>query len=818
MIGNRLRHELKLIAASVATAGMVVSMLLTPSAVQAADADSGVFTSSAQTVKAAEYDLAFDTAPMPDLQVTVSQTQDLTSQGLIISWTGGKESVRPSNDGGANFLQIMQCWGDDPNHPGHPDRTTCQYGAFPSPGSERTATTSSDSVDPQDTEFTKPGTGWADPPYTSIPFNAATGTQVWDLKRNKSGSLDFDSNVTMASNEFFSKLTSNEVTWAGSDASGVGQSKFEIQTASQSPGLGCGNAIKLAGKYVGQPCWLVVLPRGAADNRQSSISQGGLLWDAWKHHLAIKLEFRPLGVRCQIGVSERQVQGSELIGAAFASWQPDLCGGSVKSAFVISNQFDGDSLDAAASSSSSPLAITTRANNLQANDPLVYAPLTVGGISLSFAIDRNINESLLISQELRYRNLTPFTKMNITPRLLAKLLTYSYKESLPWGADITELGDNSRNITRDPEFIAANSDEPDWQYMDLKFGGLADALFPNSRSYLAERVWKYIMSNEEAREFMAGKPDSFGMTVNPWYCTDAKINPTKVAFQLPNPGFPKADPIERPDTSATDPAHGGGVVNLVTWRPYISDFEAGALSTLTGNSYSLGGWNNMANPPAYSKTGRALPGQQRVLSLTTTPAAGRYQTFQASLLNPAGQFVSPSEKSLVAAEEAMTPTAENSGVYEFNFDSKEAKKSKDAYPLATPIYAALNPLQTDKASRLAFANMIRFAVEKGQTLGTNEGQLPPGYAPLRASFVKQALVAADAIANGRSPIASKDSGNDGSQPSNSGPKVPEKVIAAGVTPEDPTPALTSASVPSGAALLLCAFMFYALLRHRKARV
>jgi hypothetical protein len=622
----------------------------------------------------------------------------------------------------------------------------------------------------------------------------------------------------MASNEFFSKLTSNEVTWAGSDAAGVGSSKFEIQTASQSPGLGCGNPQKVDGKYIGQPCWIVVLPRGSSDNRQNSISQGGLFWDAWKHHLAIKLGFRPLGIRCQIGVKERQVSGSELIGSAFASWQPDLCGGSVNSAFVISNQFDGDALDAAASSTSSPLAITTRANNLQSNDPLVYAPLAVAGISLSFAIDRNINESLTVSQELRARNFTPFTKMNITPRLLAKLLTYSYTESLPWGADITELGNNSRNLTQDPDFLAVNADQPDWQAMDLKFGGLADALLPNSRSYLAERVWKYIMSNKDARDFMAGKADPYGMKINPWYCTDAKINPTKTGFQLPNPGFPKADPIEKPDSTAIDPTHGGGVVNLVTWRPYISDFETGALSTLTGNSYSLGGWDNMANPPAYKKTARSLPGQQRVISMTLTPAAARYQTFQASLLNAAGEFVDPSESALRAAESAMTPTAENSNVYEYSFNSAAAKKAKAAYPLATPIYAALNPVQSDKSSRAVYANLIRFVVQKGQKPGSNLGQLPLGYAPLSAQFKRIALSAADSIASGKSPLASgTDLGSGTSNPVEV-PKTPETVIAAGVTPQDPPFSLTSASVPSGAALLLCALMFYGLLRNRKSRV
>ncbi|MCX8530326.1 MAG: hypothetical protein ORN27_09730 [Rhodoluna sp.] len=813
---KRLVLEMRLLSAALAIAVVFLTTLFSPAATKAADSATAVETSSSQTVAASDYELDYANSPMPDLKVTVSQTKDLTSQGVIVSWTGGKESVRPSNDGGVNFLQIFQCWGEDPDHPGHPDRTTCQYGAFATPGSARTATTQPEKVDPQDVKYTKPGSGWASPPYTSIPFNSATGTKLWDLKRNPQGAIEYNPEVSLESNEFYSKLTSNEVTWAGSDATGVGQSKFEIQTASQSPGLGCGNPKKIAGKFVGQPCWLVVLPRGTADNRVDNISQGGLLWDAWKHHLAIKLGFRPLGVRCSIGVPERQVQGSELVNAAFASWQPDFCGGSVKSAFVISNQFDGDSLDAAASTTSSPLAITTRANNLQANDPLVYAPLAVGGISLSFAIDRNVNESLVISEELRKRNYSAFTKMNITPRLLAKLLTYSYKESLPWGADISELGNNSRNITRDPDFLDANSDEADWQYMDLKFAGLADALVPNSRSYLAERVWKYIMSNKDARDFMAGKPDPYGMTVNPWYCTDAKINPTKVAFQLPNPGFPKADPIERPDTTATDPAHGGGVANLVTWRPYISDFESGALAALTGNSYSLGGWNNMSSPPAYSKTGRAAPGQQRVLSLTTTPAAGRYQTFQASLLNSAGQFVAPTTSSLLAAEAAMTPTTENAGVYEYNFESKQAKSAQNAYPLALQIYAALNPLQTDKLARSAYANMIRFAVEKGQSIGTNEGQLPPGYAPLTSKFKKLAISAADAIDSGKSPLESPDAGIV-TDP-NFGPKVPEKVIAAGVTPKDPNLPLTSASVPTGGALLLCALMFYGLLRNRKARV
>jgi hypothetical protein len=622
----------------------------------------------------------------------------------------------------------------------------------------------------------------------------------------------------MYANQFFSKLTSNEINWVGSDGNGNGSAAFEVQTASESPGLGCGTAKKVSGKFVGQPCWLVVLPRGTADNRQAGVTQSGLFWDAWKHHIAIKLDFRPLGVRCQIGVPERQIQGSELAGAALASWQPDLCGGSVKSAFVISNQFDADSLDSAASETSSPLAITTRANNLEANDPLVYAPLAIGGISVSFSVDRLVNESMNIPDELRARNLTPFTKMNLTPRLLAKLLTASYTEALPLGANIGSLSTNPRNVTRDPEFLAANSDVADWQYMDLKYGGIADVLMPNSRSYLAERLWLYIMSDKAAKSFMAGVPDENGMKINPWYCTDAKINPSGTAFTMPALGFPKSDPIEKPDTTQSSGNEQSGAINLVTWRPYVADLEAGALAALTGTAYELGNWDVTKTPPAFAKTGRSPLGYRKVLALTTTTAAERFQTFQVALKNPAGNFVAPSLSSLNAAAKAMTPSANNKGVYEFDFASKEAKSAASAYPLSVAMYAALNPLQSDAATRTAYANLIRYAVSKGQNPGTNTGDLPNGYAPISKAFVAQALEAANAIEDGISPLAPVDNGDGGVQPTPEPTTTPQVIIAAGDTPADPKAPISAASMPIVFSLFFCSLMFYALIRKRIARV
>jgi hypothetical protein len=812
----RLLPSVRELLLSIACGSIVATIIFSPAA-SAIESDSNIFlTKSAKTVAASEYELDYVNSPMPDLKVTVSQTKDLTSQGIEVAWTGADpDSTRASGSGGSNFMQIFQCWGEDPNRPGHPDRTTCQYGAYLGPGTARAYSTDPNKIDPQDMKYTKQGTGVFNPPYTSIPFQSATGEQVWDLKRNTNGGLDGDSSVSMYSNQFLSKLTSNEITWVGSDSNGNGSAAFEVQTAAESPGLGCGKASKVNGKYLGQPCWLVVLPRGTSDNRQSGITQSGLFWDAWKHHIAFKLDFRPIGVRCEIGVSELQIQGSELAGAAFASWQPKLCGGSVKSAFVISNQFDGDALVSAASDSTSPLAITTRANNFQRNDTLVYAPLAIGGISVSFSVDRLVNESMNIPPELRAINLTPFTKMNLTPRLLAKLLTASYTEALPSGADLSRVAGNPRNLTKDPEFLAANSDMADWQYMDLKFGGIADVLMPNGRSYLAERVWAYILADPAAKDFMAGIADENGMKINPWYSTDATINPSGSALTMPNFGFPKSDPIEKPDTTSSGGADQSGAVNLVTWRPYLSDLETGALSALTGTSYELGNWDVTKSPPGFNKTGRSALGYRKVIALTTTPAAERFRTFQVALKNPAGQFVSPNLTSLKAAEKAMTPSTNNSGVYEFDFVSTKAKAAKDAYPLAVAIYAAINPLQKDPKTRLAYANLIRFAATKGQNPGTDMGDLPPGYAPLNKSFVASALKVATQIEKGISPLAPAIDEGETPFPVIEPTQKPQPAIAAGDTPKDPPLPFSAAVMPAVFSLFVCSFMFYVLIRSRK---
>jgi len=711
--------------------------------------------SSAITVTAKTADKYIDSAPLPDLAVTVSQTSDLVSQGVLVSWTGGKKSTVPGSEiGGTNFLQIAQCWGDDPDNPGQPDRTTCQYGGFGTPGATRDGAVSDDDlVAPEDEDYTAPSTHFSRPTYTSIPFKSVTGKVIESVVDHKALPIDINQN------EFFTLNTSNEVRWAGSGANGEGSARFEIQTALQAPGLGCGTPVTAAdGAVTGQSCWLVVIPRGTADPGENNIIRPGLFWDNWKHKLAFKLDFKPLGVTCTIGAAERQIAGSELIGTAVASWQPKLCNSTGGAIYTISTGTESDALVAASGTATSPLALTSRPLATESGvDPMVYAPVALSGAAISFAVDREPNAADGTPADAVERAGLPFTEMKLTPRLVAKLLTNSYLSSLPLRADKSHLGyksaadpgHNPQNLTFDPDFLAINDAE--WAHQSISSPGLSDLLEPQGRSDVAWQLWRYVLADKDAVAFLNGTPDQWGMVVNPWSSTDADLNPSGAALQLPRDNFPKADPAEQAgtETPRTDP------VNVVTWRPYTNDFDQGAYLTLRGDGQVLGPWDPApaSGPAKYTKTARNLVGQQRVIGLTDTASAAKYQVLTASLLTAAGTYVAPTVESLMAGAAAMTATPGQPAIYEYDPAGEKAKGAPTAYPLTMPVYASASPAMTDAAVRADYATFIRYAATDGQISGSSAGQLPSGYAPIPDGWRASALAAADSLQSGVVPAA-----------------------------------------------------------------
>lgn len=807
-------------------------------------------TSSAVTLTNQENALNPEGAPFPDLEVTVSQTKDLVSQGIRVSWTGGSESERPfTTTGGANFLQIAQCWGEDPEHPGHPDRRTCQYGGTLGAGSVRDGTTQAAAVADEDLRYTHLSDSFFTPTYTGIPFVAANPAGIVDEKSapadrvvdnlttdaggevvRKTG----DEAVNLNTNPFFNAYTTNEVKWAGTGADGRGAVPFEVQTAVQSTALGCGTPIEQAdGSVAGQPCWLVIIPRGRGDSGSAVINRSGLWWDAWEHHIAVRLEFKPIGVRCQIGESERQLAGSELIARAIASWQPDLCLGENGSPFVLSEGRESDALVKAAGVDPSPLAFTSLPLDVSrigdGADPLAYAPVALSGVAISFSIDRQPHPQNA-TPEQKARAGLPLTEMKLTPRLVAKLLTTSYVDALPSGADASHLGANPRTIVQDPEFQKINGDE--WSAQIIVGASVADVLTPSGRSDIAVRLWEYVLADADARAWLNGADDGHGMFVNPWYSTNADVNPIGAGLDLPLDSFPKADPSEKPDETQTDPANGTGAINLVTWRPYTSSFADSAYHVLRGDGMILGAWDKFSTPPKFGTSVRELFGSQKVMGVTTASSAELYQTVTAALLNPSGEFVAPTREAMAAAAAAMTPDPDQTQVLRFDPASDAAKAATTAYPLSMPVFAALNPRQTDADLRAVYANLIRYAATDGQSPGTDVGDLPSGYAPLPEAWVGRALAAAEAMergsltppggGNGPGPAGAPGGGNGGTVAPPSSPGTPGSgtgapaadqpaatgapagELAGAATPDDPEIGAAAAAVPIGVAMGLAA--------------
>lgn len=780
--------------------------------------------SSAITVAARDQDVTIDTAPLPDLEVTVSQTKDLLAQGVAISWTGGKKSGAPtSQTGGSDFLQIMQCWGDDPENPGQPDRTTCQYGGFGTPGARRSSQTLDETtVAPEDAQWTSPKSGPFNPAYTSVPFRSSTGKTIAAVSDRVR-----DESVDPGNTEFFTKYTTNEVPWAGSATNGTGSVNFFLQTDIQAPGLGCGRPSTAAdGAVTGQSCWLVVIPRGTADPGEQAIVKSGLDFEAWKHRLAVKLDFLPTGVHCPLGTTERQLAGSEFASDAMRSWQPALCGKQGGSTYTLIAQAESDAVTAANQDANAPLALTTRAvDGDRAADKLVYAPVAVSGLSIAFSIDRAPRAAGDVPADAVERSRLPLTDMKLTPRLVAKMLSFSYVDSLPDGADKSHIGyhspadagPNARNLTRDPEFLAIN--DPEWAYQSIVAASVGDALVPFGRSDGARAVWDYVMSDEKARAFLDGQPDEWGMKVNPWASTNASVNPTGTGIELPRDDFPRPDPIER---AASDATNGSSTVNLVAYRPYTSSFDSAGVLTLQGDGQILGGWDPTATPPRYSKQPRRVPGDRAVVGITDTAAASKYTVYTAALLNPAGQYVAPTTESMTSATAAMTATAQTQ-VYSFDPSSERAKGAASAYPLTLPVYAASRVDSTQQDRRTAYADFIDYAATAGQVVGTAEGQLPAGYAPIPEGWRDAALVAAESIRSGKraatavgggttgaTSISSSGSGYSGSTSSLAASSVDPSSVAgnpaatgevAGVltgkpTPDDPKNGAIAAAVPA----------------------
>ncbi|MFF4897120.1 hypothetical protein [Streptomyces sp. NPDC001068] len=703
-----------LVAVSCLVAALIVALLpVPPGATPAAAAtteDSAVTKSGVK----GKYD------DFSGLKVTVHQTEGLHSQSVRVSWDGGAPT-RPSASFNVDYLQIMQCWGDDPSGP---DREQCVFGAGTTTGAGNgrvvrygTGTTAGSEEDPQeDTKYTGS--------FPFVPFRPANGEPA------TTSSHDYT---------YFGPLDSNEQKASRTFSNGSGETQFEVQDGIQADYLGCGVNTAAAGSTPApRPCWLVVVPRGVHEANGNEIANpdsdrlvsSPLSATNWAQRIVFRLDFQPVDNFCPEGQPERAVPGSELADDAVSSWGPKLCT-SQGNTFTFNREAEelarGEVLGA---TEDTPAMGVTVDPVVQAGDGprVVHAPLAVSGLVIAFFIEGPSG----VMQE-----------MKLTPRLVAKMLTHSYVHDVPWAnvcdpsycdsLDAAHLKGNPLYFTQDKEFLDLN---PGYADLAAQVDPMS-LMVPQGDSDTTRIVWNWLQSDKDARDFLSGKPDENGMRVNPYF---KELN---LADESDLTNFPKSDPTVKPGINY-DPSYALATYTVLDLDPYTSDLHDGAVKTRRGNNGRTTVYAQPQDqaPPKVVNVAPA-PGLRCVMAIVDAASAARYGLQTAALRNADGNFVKPSVESLQAGVGDMKAYPDNSAV--LKPDPSRAKGQ--AYPLTAVTYAAASVNQAAK-DRKAYADLIRYAAGPGQTQGLAAGQLPPGYAPLPAKLRRQAEAAAADLERG----------------------------------------------------------------------
>jgi hypothetical protein len=661
------------------------------------------------------------TGAFSSLRVTVQHTKNLVDQVVAVSWSGGTPT-QPAESFGTGYLQLMQCWG---NAADGPTPAQCEFGGkavTDSRGGDYTATRQLNYgglVDTLDNLVPKPAPST---PFLN-PFESVTGKTV-------------NGNT----NEFFDASTTNEIPFARTRGDGNGQEYFETQTAQEASGLGCGQVVN--GKPRG--CWLVVVPRNdrEVDGSQRDATSVNRLKSSplsatnWKNRLVFPLGFAPVGNVCPIGAAERRTVGVEPFDEAFVRWQPALCakGGPV---YGFSQVTDSVANRQVLSNPPGMGFVTdgVPASQVTSDRPLTYAPVALTGLTVSYLIESQSGPNA--PPEVQARDGERISTLNLTPRLVAKLLTQSYQLAVNSSAGY--LKQNPGDLTRDPDFLALNP-----AFKDLSFSTpLADMLVPESLSNSTSLLWRWIGADADARDFLAGQPDPWGMRINPFYQGTA----------TDRDDFPKVDPY-----CVTYPVGGPAPLCTLDAHPYAADMHDAARSASRGDPLARSAWDPNALPPSYKKTPPQLNGRRAILALADTATSARFSLSTARLRNAAGQFVAPTDASLALGERSMSKSA-TPGLLQ----ADPTSRTSGAYPLVSLTYAVTAPTALSAPEAKDYANLIRYAVGAGQTRGNNPGQLPDGYLPLAASLRTQALASAvivQARKGGTPPAPTPDTSND----------------------------------------------------------
>lgn len=547
---------------------------------------------------------------------------------------------------------------------------------------------------------------------------------------------------------------------------GTGYTDMQIQTSVQNSSLGCDAS---------HSCSLVVLPFWGGNNQVQPVNcadhsadlsfPGSPAQDlnnpwyspcTWADRITIPLSFAPTPVQaCTSTDYAFSAQGSPMLERVMGQWQPGWCTGASGTSKVVLNydstvneyeartSFLGVGGGGGLSSSTDVALVTDPPGSEQAgasSRQFTYAPIETTSITIAYYVDNQVTQE-------------PITDLKLNARLVAKLLTESYSLSLgqcktgqTTQSDLCDpkvLG-NPVSIFTDPEFYQLNPEYTQADFVsetgnsNLEGDFLPIVLAGNSD--MTYELTRWIYADPQARAFMQGEPDQWGMHVNTYYEQGQSQTYPISQFQVLDPGFSSrniSDPYLSTMQVAWNPVTGLDNVasDLAGWTPSGDQFAASCSGGVNTQPPCIGG-----NPINAKDLPVHFP-QRALFAVLDSGTATAYRFPMAQLVNSAGDAVSPDAASMTAAVTAMKTNPDGITQYQ-DFNSTPA----NAYPLTEVQYAMVPTCGLTSTKARAVSTFLN-DVADSQSYGVSLGQIPPfgGYLALNDKQVQQTLAAAQSV-------------------------------------------------------------------------
>jgi hypothetical protein len=541
-----------------------------------------------------------------------------------------------------------------------------------------------------------------------------------------------------------SALPSNE-TFGVTGHDGKGSAKFDIWTSAENASLGCTQLVAcslVAVPIMGVSCDVSAASLPAADRPSSDQAaeakkqcqakgafqpgelvhpqgqddlavSGSLWWSAsnWRNRVTVPLSFAVPDNACDVVSSSSNVDvyGSELLIQATGQWAPHFCLNSKLFKFTHVQTGEPEARNLLATGSAEAAFISDPPPDGYGK-PVVNAPVAVSGFAITYAIDGADGQ--------------PYTKLRLTPLLLAKLLTESYPAELPVKAEDSALANNPLNITLDPEFQKLN---PGITHGVDATESAAALLTLSSDSDVIQALTTYINDNAAARAWLNGKPDRWGMVVNPAY--------KRIALPIDRwPLLSAFEPKQWYAADSNDCLHNSPVPFLPLVAAPMARLEQITESmqfSLAASTTSCSQIDGTTTGEKLVALGRQTAGFRFMIGVTSLADAQRYQINSAALQTTnAHTFVGPDDASMRAAAAFLKPD-NKTGTWPVPYKTLVTnKKASAAYPGTMVVYAAVPTTGLPATDSKDYASLLSYVAGKGQTSGLGVGDLPPGYLPL----------------------------------------------------------------------------------------